>query len=232
MKYLNSIRATFIERPNRFIAKCLLGEEMVTAHIKNTSRCTELLIRGAEVYLEYAPNRTRKTDYSLITVKKGEKLFNLDSQIPNELVFQSLKNGTLKLPNIEGEFSVLRKEVTYKNSRFDIYGETIKGEKFFLEVKGVTLEQDGVVMFPGAPTTRGNKHLNELMIANLEGYHSFVLFIIQVEGIKYLKPHDEMDIQFSNSLRKASKSGVGILAYDCIVSTDGIEISQQVEVKL
>lgn len=232
MKYLNSIEATFIERTNRFIAKCKINEEIVVVHIKNTSRCTELLVEGATVFLEYAPSKTRKTDYSLITVRKGKRLFNLDSQVPNDLAIDGLKNGKIKLPNITNEFTLLKKEVTYQHSRFDIYAETTDEEKCFIEVKGVTLEQDNIVKFPGAPTTRGTKHVIELMRAKEEGFHTFVLFIIQVEGITRLVPYDEMDKKFTNALRKAYDSGVEVLAYDCIVTNDSIEISKAVEVTL
>lgn len=232
MKYKNSFKATFIERPNRFIAKCKLDDEIVTVHIKNTSRCTELLIQGAEVYLEYNPSKARKTNYSLISVRKGEKLYNLDSQIPNDLAYEGIQGGYIQLPNLNGEISVLKREVTYNNSRFDIYAETTHGDKCFIEVKGVTLEFDGIVKFPGAPTTRGTKHLKELIQAKNEGYRTYVLFIIQVEGISHLEPHDEMDIKFSNMLREAKQSGVEILAYDCKVFIDGIELSKLVEVKI
>lgn len=232
MKYLNSIKATFIERPNRFIAKCMINNEVVLAHVKNTSRCTELLIEGATVYLEFAPSKNRKTDYSLISVLKRDRLFNLDSQVPNDLAFDGIQKGIITLPNIEGEYTVLKKEVTYKKSRFDIYVETNIGEKCFIEVKGVTLEQNGVVKFPGAPTTRGTKHVLELIEAKKEGYRSFILFVIQVEGIKLLQPFDEMDKKFADALREAYKTGVQIIAYDCHVTEDSIELSQGVKVKL
>lgn len=232
MKYMNSIKATFIERPNRFIAKCKIDDEIVIVHVKNTSRCTELLVEGATVYLEYAPSNTRKTDYSLISVLKDTRLFNLDSQVPNELALEGIRNGTIKLPSIKGEYTLLKKEVTFKNSRFDIYAETDIGEKCFIEVKGVTLEHNGVVKFPGAPITRGTKHVLELIEAKKEGFYAFILFIIQVEGIQLLVPYEEMDKKFTNALREADKSGVEIVAYDCCVTKDSIEIAKQVLVKL
>lgn len=232
MKYKNIINAIFIERPNRFIAVCKIDEKVINVHVKNTSRCTELLVTGAEVFLEYNKSKSRKTDYTLITVKKGEKLFNLDSQIPNILAFNGIKNGTIILPNLNDEIFILKKEVKYKNSRFDIYGETISGIKFFLEVKGVTLEENGEVKFPGAPTIRGTKHVLELIEAKNEGYRSYVLFVIQVEGITYLKLYDEMDKKFAEALRYADKCGVNIIAYDCVVAPNEIEISKKVEVLL
>lgn len=232
MKYINSIKATFVRRPNRFIAECKIDNEMVIAHVKNTSRCTELLIEGAEVYLEYVPSKKRKTDYSLITVKKDNKLFNLDSQVPNEIASSGIEEGIIQLPGIDGEMTLIKREVTYRNSRFDIYVETSLGEKCFIEVKGVTLEEEGMMKFPGAPTTRGTKHVKELIQAKEEGFKSFVLFIIQTSDASCITPHDKMDKKFSETLREAANCGVEVIAYDCHVTEDSIEIARPVEVRL
>lgn len=232
MKYKNSMKATFIKRPNRFIAICKIGAEIIPVHVKNTSRCTELLIEGAEVYVEYVPNKNRKTDYSLIAVKKGNKLFNLDSQVPNEISVDAIAEGVIELPNVKGDITLLKREVTYRTSRFDIYAETSLGEKCFIEVKGVTLEDEGIVKFPGAPTTRGVKHIKELIQATEEGYKTFILFVIQTNDISYLTPYVEMDKKFSELLREAANLGVEVIAYDCHVTENSIEIAYPVEVRL
>ena len=151
MKYNNSIPATFISRPNRFIAYCQIGDETVKVHVKNTGRCKELLIPGVTVYLEYDGNPKRKTAYSLIAVQKGERLINMDSQVPNKVFYEAVRLEKINLPGLSQKVLMLKPEKTYKNSRFDAYIKT-ETQKAFVEVKGVTLEEDGIVRFPDAPT--------------------------------------------------------------------------------
>lgn len=232
MKYHQIIKATFIERPNRFVAYCEIAGEKEKVHVKNTGRCKELLVPGATVYLEEGHNPNRKTRYSLVAVEKGDLLINMDSQVPNQVVEEGLKSGQVKLPGIEGTFELIKREQTYGKSRFDFYIETTKSEQIFIEVKGVTLEEEGIVKFPDAPTTRGVKHVEELIVATHEGYHCFVLFIVQMDRAKYFTPHEKRHPEFANALRKAYTEGVGILAYTCQVAVDGLEINQQLPVCL
>ncbi|MBQ2880853.1 MAG: DNA/RNA nuclease SfsA [Clostridia bacterium] len=227
MKYKNIIKAKFVSRPNRFIAVVDIDGREETVHVKNTGRCKELLIHGTTVFLEKTDNPTRKTQYDLITVlKNGEKLINMDSQVVNEIAVDWLKKG-----NIFPKGSVIRREVKYGNSRFDVYMEN-GSRKAFLEVKGVTLEDDGEVRFPDAPTERGVKHISELAASLKEGYEAYILFVIQMKGVDYFRPNDEMHREFGDALRKASKSGVKVMAVDCIVTEDSIEIDSEVEVRL
>ena len=231
MKYKNIVEAIFIKRPNRFICHCYIDGILAVAHVKNTGRCAELLREGVSVYLEYAPSPRRKTDYSLIAVVKGKRLINMDSQAPNEIARKGLKSGIIKLPGLADEISLIKQEVKYKQSRFDLYVET-KQEKVLIEVKGVTLEVDGVAMFPDAPTARGDKHVNELICAKEAGYLTYVIFIVQMTDVLYFTPNTQRDPMLSKSLKRASKSGVGILAYDCLVSPDEITANKVVRVKL
>ncbi|MGL4737284.1 MAG: DNA/RNA nuclease SfsA [Cellulosilyticaceae bacterium] len=229
--YDNMRKATFLERPNRFIAHCLLDGEEVIAHVKNTGKCRELLIPGVTVYLQYDDNPKRKTNYSLIAVQKGERLINMDSQVPNKVCYEALRNGKLELPGIEGELTLIKGEYTYGNSRFDVYVEAGE-QKAFIEVKGVTLEDGGVVRFPDAPTERGKKHIYELMESVKEGYKAYVLFVVQMAGVKHFEPNDATHKAFGDALREAQKAGVTILAYDTVVELDGIELNRPIEVRL
>lgn len=227
MKYKNIVKGKFISRPNRFIAKVLIDGREETVHVKNTGRCKELLVQGTAVYLEVSDNPDRKTKYDLIAVmKNGEKVINMDSQVVNSIVSDWLKKG-----NIFTENAVIRREVTYGNSRFDIFVEDGQ-RKAFVEVKGVTLEENGEVRFPDAPTARGVKHINELMKCIDEGYEAYILFVIQMKGVSYFTPNDLTHKEFGDTLRRASKKGVRIIAVDCIVSSDSIEIDSEVEVRL
>lgn len=228
MKYKNIVKSSFIKRPNRFISHCLVDGLEVIAHVKNTGRCAELLIEGVTVYLEYAPSPTRKTDYSLIAVMKENRLINMDSQAPNQIVYEGLKCGRVKLPGLSGEISLIKQEFKYKQSRFDLYVETEK-EKVLIEVKGVTLEVNGVAMFPDAPTARGDKHVNELIGAADEGYLTFVIFIVQMTGVDYFTLHEERDPKLAESLKRAQAAGVEILAYDCDVQPDEIKVHEAVK---
>ena len=229
--YDNMLEATFIKRPNRFIAHCMLGEEEVIAHVKNTGRCKELLIKGVRVYLQWNDNPNRKTKYSLISVQKGNRLINMDSQVPNKMVYEVLKNKIIVLPGTKGQLTHLKGEQTYKGSRFDFYFET-ETQKGFIEVKGVTLEEEGVVLFPDAPTQRGLKHIYELIEAKKEGYMAYVIFVIQMEGVKYFMPNIKTHKEFGEALKLAEDEGVRVLAYDSVVTKDSIEINQEIDTVL
>ena len=224
MKYERIEEGKFIERPNRFIAYVEIAGQKETVHVKNTGRCAELLQPGATVYVQKADNPERKTQWDLIGVKKGKRMINMDSQIPNKVVEEWIKKG-----NLFPDATLIKPETTYKQSRFDLYIE--EGErKIFIEVKGVTLENDGVVKFPDAPTERGIKHLNELCEAVKDGYEAYVFFVIQMKGVKYFTPNIKTHAAFGDALRNAQKQGVHILAYDCKVTKDSIEIAQEVPV--
>lgn len=192
--------------------------------MKNTGRCAELLVPGVEVYVQKADNLERKTQWDLIGVKKGKRIINMDSQIPNKVVEEWIRGGNL-FPNA----TLIKPEQTYKQSRFDFYIEE-DGRKIFLEVKGVTLENDGVVSFPDAPTERGVKHLNELCEAMKDGYEAYVMFVVQMKGVKYFTPNMMTHPEFGNILRRAKEQGVRILAYDCKVTKNSIELAKEVPV--
>ena len=215
----------FLSRPNRFIAKVEIDGTEQTVHVKNTGRCRELLPVGAEVYCRYDPNPTRKTHYDLITVRKGERLINMDSQAPNTAAKQWLLSGGL------GEIENLKPEAFHGDSRFDFSFEK-DGKRCFLEVKGVTLEQDGVCAFPDAPTERGTKHLKGLTKLAKTGFGAYVLFVIQMADVKYLHPNDATDPAFGAALREAAAAGVTVLAMDCAVTEDTMALRLPVLVKL
>ncbi len=224
MKYERIEAGRFLERPNRFIAYVEIAGQKETVHVKNTGRCAELLTPGATVYVQKSDNPERKTQWDLIGVKKGKRMINMDSQIPNKVVEEWIRNGNL-FPNA----TLIRPETTYKQSRFDLYIE--EGDrKIFIEVKGVTLEHDGVVKFPDAPTERGVKHLNELCEAVKDGYEAYVFFVIQMKGVKYFTPNMQTHATFGDALRNAQEQGVRILAYDCKVTKDSIELEKEVPV--
>ncbi len=230
MKYKNIVKAKFIERPNRFIAKVELDGEEHTVHVKNTGRCRELLVSGATVYLEKSDNPTRKTLYDLVTVAKGIRLVNMDSQLPNALVEEWLFDKG-ESQEVFGDITYVKREKTYGKSRFDFYIE-VGERKIFVEVKGVTLENDNVVSFPDAPTERGVKHINELVEAVKDGYEAYVFFVIQMENVDYFTPAWDKHKAFGDALVEAEKKGVKVLAYDCKVSEDEVRISGQVEVRI
>ena len=230
----------FISRPNRFIAEVKLNqrEEITRVHVKNTGRCRELLQPGSTVYLEDFTCRmgTRKMAYSLIGVEKmlpdGQTLMvNMDSQAPNKVTAEALASGKIILPGM-GKLTEIRGEKTYGDSRFDFYVEDEDGRKGFIEVKGVTLEKDGLVRFPDAPTERGVKHLHELMKARSEGYMAYALFIVQMEGMRLFMPNDDTHPAFGDALREASAAGVDVLAYQCHVTEDTLEVTEPVAVQL
>lgn len=228
MKYMSVKTAIFINRPNRFIAHVLVDGEEEIVHVKNTGRCREILKEGTKVILEEAQNKERKTKYSLIAAYKGDELINIDSQVPNAVVYEGVLEDKIK--EIAGVTN-LRREVVYGNSRFDLYFE--KGDrKGFIEVKGVTLEAEGVAMFPDAPTERGCKHIYEMVKAVEEGYDGFIFFLIQMKGVNYLTPNELRDPKFAEALKLASTKGVRILAYDAVVHEDEIRIGNPVEVRI
>lgn len=231
MKYKTIVSGKFVERPNRFIAQVEIGGKNETVHVKNTGRCKELLLKGATVYLSVSDNPLRKTKYDLIAVEKpriGKEtlLINMDSQIPNFCAEEWLKKGKLFSKN-----AIIKREVTYKKSRFDFYIED-GNRKIFLEVKGCTLENGGVARFPDAPTERGVKHINELVSCLADGYEAYILFVIQMKEISIFKPNDITHKAFGDALRKADKKGVKIIAMDCAVTPDSIEIDKEIKVEL
>ncbi|MBQ7818011.1 MAG: DNA/RNA nuclease SfsA [Oscillospiraceae bacterium] len=225
MKYENMVQGTFLKRPNRFIAHIEINGKEEICHVKNTGRCRELLTPGAQVWCQEFDNPNRKTKYDLICVQKGNLLINMDSQAPNIAAKEWLLAGGL------GEISELKAEYTHGDSRFD-FSFLKDGKRCFLEVKGVTLEHDGVCSFPDAPTLRGVKHLQGLTAAVQEGYGAFVLFVVQMADMKYLRPNDDTDPAFGAALRKAAESGVTVLAMDCAVTEDSMAIRLPLLVKL
>ena len=226
MHYENMEPAVFLSRPNRFVAYVEQAGKQEICHVKNTGRCRELLIPGAELYVQRSDNPARKTALDLISVKKGEQWVNMDSQAPNKAAAEWLKNGGLGTKEI-----LVRPEYKYENSRFDFYLET-EGRKAFMEVKGVTLEEDGTARFPDAPTERGVKHIRELMRCLDDGYEAYILFVIQMKGVHAFEPNDRTHPAFGETLREAAGKGVRILAYDCLVKPDEMTIDQKIEVHL
>jgi sugar fermentation stimulation protein A len=226
MKYENMEPAVFLERPNRFIAYVEQEGRREICHVKNTGRCKELLIPGAQLYVQRNSNPARKTPLDLIVVKKGDALINMDSQIPNRVVEEWLRAG-----NLCSRRARIKPECRYGNSRFDFYVED--GErKLFIEVKGVTLEEEGTARFPDAPTERGIKHIQELAACRREGYEAYVFFVIQMKGVHRFEPNDRTHAAFGEALRLAARQGVEVLAYDCMVQPDAIWIDQKIEVCL
>lgn len=226
MHYENMEPAVFLSRPNRFVAYVEQAGKQEICHVKNTGRCRELLIPGAELYVQRSDNPARKTALDLISVKKGAQWVNMDSQAPNKAAAEWLKNGGLGRKEI-----LVRPEYKYENSRFDFYLET-EGRKAFMEVKGVTLEEDGTARFPDAPTERGVKHIRELMRCLDDGYEAYILFVIQMKGVHAFEPNDRTHPAFGETLREAAGKGVRILAYDCLVKPDEMTIDQRIEVHL
>ena len=226
MHYSNIRRATFLRRPNRFIAYIEVDGREEVCHVKNTGRCRELLTDRATIYVEHHDNSNRKTKYSLIAVEKGDLLINMDSQAPNKVVGEWILE---KEPF--GKVKLLKPECTYGSSRFDFYLET-EAEKIFIEVKGVTLEEDGIVRFPDAPTERGIKHLEELCACVEAGYKAAVIFVVQMEGMQHFEPNDKTHPQFGEALRQARRAGVEVLAYECKVTPSSLEITTSIPVVL
>ena len=226
MKYERISKGTFLERPNRFIAYAELSGKTEVIHVKNTGRCAELLIPGASIYVQESDNPARKTKWDLIGVEKGSRMINMDSQVPNLVVKEWIESG-----HLTSDIRMVRPETAYGNSRFDLYVET-GSSRIFIEVKGVTLEEEGVVRFPDAPSDRAVKHLQELEKAVREGYEAYVFFVIQMKGVRYFTPNMDTHPAFCEALKSAKAAGVNILAYDCRVSGDQIEIADPVPVVL
>ena len=227
MRYKNIVKGTFINRPNRFIANVDIEGAPTVCHVKNTGRCRELLIPGATVFLEKSDNPERKTQYDLIAVYKEENLFNIDSQAPNKVFGEWLTSGKSCFESITN----IKPECKYGNSRFDFYIEA-DGRKIFAEVKGVTLENDGILSFPDAPTERGTKHIRELCDCIENGYEAVVAFVIQTKNAKYFTPNADHDPAFAQELKNAHRKGVRIIALCCDVTSDSLSISDYTEVRL
>ncbi len=225
MHYENTCTGIFLKRPNRFIAEVEIDGKVEICHVKNTGRCKEILIEGVEVVLQQFPKESgRKTLFDLIAVYKNGNLINIDSQAPNKAFGEAIsKLGIL------GESPYVRAETVHEDSRFDFYAEN-GNRKAFLEVKGVTLENNGVAMFPDAPTERGLKHIRGLIRCVEEGYEAYAVLIIQMKGIHLFKPNYETDPAFSEALLEASKAGVHVIAYDCIVTPDSMVVDLPVDV--
>ncbi|MBD5160860.1 MAG: DNA/RNA nuclease SfsA [Oscillibacter sp.] len=226
MRYNAIEKARFLSRPNRFIAHVELEGRAEVCHVKNTGRCRELLTPGAAVYLERSDNPARKTRYDLIAVEKGGLLINMDAQAPNRVFGEWAAAGKF-LPGL----TVIRPEFTWEDSRFDFMLEDGKG-KIFVEVKGVTLEENGEVRFPDAPTERGVKHLRGLRRAVEQGCRAAAFFVVQMKGPVRFRPNDETHPAFGTALREAAENGVGIYAYDCRVTPDSLELDAPVPVEL
>lgn len=226
MEYKEIQTGRFLSRPNRFVAYVEMAGQIEKVHVKNTGRCRELLTEGAEVLLERAGNPARKTVYDLVAVRKDGRLVNMDSAAPNRAAGEWLEKRELF-----SDIKCIRPETRYGSSRFDFYVET-ENEKIFLEVKGVTLEEDGTGMFPDAPSLRAVKHVEELIQAKEEGYGAYILFVIQMKGVRSFIPNQRTQPAFCRILREACHRGVRILAYDCKVWEKGMEIDAPVEVIL
>lgn len=226
MTYENIHEGIFLKRPNRFIAEVLIDNKEETVHVKNTGRCRELLIPGTKVFLEKSGNSNRKTAYDLIAVEKGERLINMDSQGTNKAFHQWAKEGHFR-PNL----TLLRPEFTYGHSRFDFYWES-DVSRGFVEVKGVTLEENGAVFFPDAPTLRGIKHIESLVSALDEGYEATIFFVIQMSGVSHFSPNDKTHKDFGDALRRAKEKGVKLLAMDCQITPHTMTIHKPIPIIL
>jgi len=226
MIYPNIQKGVFLSRPNRFIAMVDIDGQAEKCHVKNTGRCKELLIPGTEVYVSKADNPSRATQYDLITVRKGERHINIDSQAPNKVFMEYLQSGR----HIEG-VTYIKPEAKHGGSRFDFYVEA-GNRRIFIEVKGVTLEEDGVALFPDAPTLRGVKHLNELAACVSDGYEAQAIFVIQMRGVDCFRPNSRLHPEFGEALIAAKAGGVEVAALDCEVSPDNLEIRDHVPVIL
>lgn len=230
MVYNNIIKAVFKNRPNRFIAECIIDNQEVIVHVKNTGRCRELLVPDAQVYLEYFPESSRKTKYDLITVNKNGRLINMDSAAPNKVIYETLNCGKNILNNNE-PLTYIKMEQKYKQSRFDVYAET-SNSKIFAEIKGVTLEENNIVMFPDAPTERGVKHIMELIDAKENGFDAHIIFVIQMENPAYFTPNYKTHKEFGQALKLAKDKGVNISAWDCLITENSITLNKQVNIIL
>lgn len=225
MHYENTVKAIFLSRPNRFIAQVLMGSREETVHVKNTGRCKELLLPGRTVILALSDNPARKTRYDLIAVYREERLINMDSQAPNKAAMEYI-------PTLFPHASLVRPEYRLGDSRLDFYIETERGGRVYMEVKGVTLFEDDVALFPDAPTERGVKHIRELISCAEAGDEAVLLFVIQAKGLACLKPNDVTHPAFGAALREAAGKGVRVLAVDCLVTEDAMTADKPVPVVL
>lgn len=226
MKYKNVKSGIFISRPNRFIAEVEIDGEKKICHVKNTGRCRELLIPGVKVILEHSDNPARRTEYDLVAVYKSKMLINVDSQAPNKVFGEWIPHSEL-FKNL----TLIKPEYTYGNSRFDFYIEA-DGKRILAEIKGVTLERGGVVLFPDAPTERGVKHTRELIEARQKGFETFIFFIIQMENCKYFTPNAATHKEFADALADAYSKGVNVYALTCNVTENSLEIADFVPINL
>lgn len=226
MHYERIEEAVFLSRPNRFLAQVRTAGGEEVCHVKNTGRCRELLIPGTRIWVQRNDNPSRKTALDLIAAEKAGKVVNMDSQIPNKVAEEWIRSG-----HLFEEPRLIRPETRYGDSRFDLYLENAES-RMFLEVKGVTLEEDGVARFPDAPTLRGVKHIQELIRCREEGYRAGILFVIQMKGVRYLEPNDRTHPEFGEALRRADRAGVEILAVDCRVTPESILADERVDVRL
>ncbi len=225
MKYNNIVEGTFIKRVNRFIAHVMINGNEEVVHVKNTGRCKELFIEGRIVYLQESDNPKRKTKYSLIAIYKGHKLINIDSQVPNQVITEAIEDHTIKgFENL----TFIKREQTYGNSRFDIYYECgdIKG---YVEVKGVTLENEGIAKFPDAPTTRGTKHVRELIKGQEEGFINYIFLLIQIEEVHQFTPNNVTDPEFAQALKDAKQAGVVVRCFNSKITEDSINVIKEIE---
>jgi sugar fermentation stimulation protein A len=225
MIYPNTLLGTFIERPNRFVAYVEMEGKKEKCHVKNTGRCKELLVPGAKVVLAASDKKERSTAYDLVAVYKGRMLVNIDSQAPNKVIAESIRS----VPGFE-DIDELRSEYTYGNSRIDLFAKSGRKKKL-MEIKGVTLEKDGIALFPDASTERGLKHVIELEHSIKEGYEAYIMFLIQMSGPKTFSPNYEMHKEFASEVEKACGYGVNVLAYDCAVTENSISLGKPIETK-
>jgi sugar fermentation stimulation protein A len=239
MTYMNIRRAVFLDRPNRFIATIEIDGRQEICHVKNTGRCMELLLQGSEILVQDLrrsnsclaerdsnTSKTRRTQFDLISVWKGQRLVNIDSSAPNKVFAEWVHTSGLFR-----DITLIRPEYRFGGSRFDFYIEA-NGQRCLVEVKGVTLEEDGVARFPDAPTERGVRHLRELISAVEAGYDAYAVFVIQMKGVRYLEPNWGTHRAFGEALRDAKAAGVNILAVDCDVTVDSIVASEHIEIQI
>jgi len=222
--YDNIVKGIFLKRKNRFIADVIVNDKKEEVHVKNTGRCKEIFLKGAKIYLQKSDNPKRKTRYSLISAYKGDMLINVDSQSPNKVVFEGIEEGKVKYFN---DLKTLKREKTFQNSRFDLYYERNSGQKGFIEIKGVTLEENNKTRFPDAPTTRGRRHVLEMIDAVKEGYEGNIFFLIQMDKVLEFTPNFEMDPDFAEAVKKARLKGVKIHIYNSLVSKDEIVLNEE-----
>ena len=224
MIYNNILDGVFRSRPSRFVAEVEIASKVEVCHVKNTGRCKEILTPGATVYVSRTANPNRATKYDLIAARKGQQVINIDSQAPNRVFYEYLQKG-----QYIKDITHIKPEVKHGGSRFDFYVETAN-RKIFIEVKGVTLERDGVALFPDAPTERGVRHINELAHCIQDGYEAHVVFIIKMKGVTCFRPNDDIHPAFGEALAAAKAAGVKVSAFDCVVTPDSLCVSSPVAV--